>query len=113
MFEHVVPSRPGGSAANVCVTSANREGGLPKLAHVVARFPEYELAIHRGYARDSEFRGLCDDYEEAVTALRYWEAPGKADAVKTEDFRRLTIEIAGDIATFLDASRCGPHPDDR
>ena len=112
MFEHVVPSRPGGSAANVCVTGANREGGLPKLAHLVARFPECELAIHRGYAQDSEFRGLCDDYEEAVTALRYWEAPGKADAVKAEDFRRLAIEIAGDIATFLDASRCGPHPDD-
>ena len=56
---------------------ADREGGLPKLAHLIHRFPECELAIHRGYAQDSEFRGLCDDYEEAVTALRYWEAPGR------------------------------------
>jgi hypothetical protein len=92
---------------------ADREGEVPRLAHLIDRFPECELAIHRGYAQDSEFRGLCDDYEQAVTALHYWEAPGKADAVKAEDFRRLAIEIAGDIASFLDAGGCGPHPDDR
>jgi len=86
---------------------------LPRLAHLIHRFPECELAIHRGYAQDSEFRGLCDDYEEAVTALRYWESPGSADAAKAEDFRRLATEIAEDIAAFLDANRCGPHPDDR
>ncbi len=84
---------------------------MPNLAHLIDRFPECELAIQRGYAQDSEFRCLCDDYEEAVTALRYWEAPGKADAAKAEDFRRLATEIEGDIAALLDASRCGPQPD--
>ena len=35
-----------------------------------------------------------------------------ADAVKAEDFRRLAIEIAGDIATFLDASRAARIPNE-
>ena len=83
---------------------------MPTLAHLLARFPTHELAIHRLYAREPEFRGLCNDYEEAVSALRYWEARKKVDEGKVADFRRLAAEIEADIVAFLDRTCAGQPP---
>ena len=88
---------------------------MPRFLHLAARFPKRELAIHRLCAREPEFRGLCNDYEEAVTAFRFWEAPENVDRGKADDFRRLAAEIEADILAFLDALQGRPHqrrPDD-
>jgi hypothetical protein len=73
---------------------------LTSLASLAARFPDRELAIRRLCHRDSEFLGVCEDYEEAVAALRRWQA--RADEAKAEEYRRLVAEleeeILGDLA---------------
>lgn len=71
---------------------------MTRPSHVLSRFPRVELAIHRLYARDTRFRGICDDYEEAVAALRHWET---ADPARASDFRRLAGEIKDEIAACL------------
>jgi hypothetical protein len=83
---------------------------LPTFAHLLARFPARELAIHRLHAREPEFRGLCNDYEEAVSALRYWETRKNVDEEKAGDFRRLAAEIEADIVAFLDRTCAGQPP---
>ena len=72
---------------------------MARIAHVLSRFPTAELVIHRLYVQDPAFRGICDDYEEAVAALRHWEACNDARA---GDFRLLASEIEAEIADFLD-----------
>jgi hypothetical protein len=73
---------------------------LTSLASLAARFPDRELAIRRLCHRDSEFLGVCEDYEEAVAALRRWQA--REDEAKAEEYRRLVAEleeeILGDLA---------------
>lgn len=69
-----------------------------RFVHVLSRFPDAELAIHRLYARDATFRGICDDYEEAVAALDHW----RDDAARSDDFRRLAAEIEAEIADLLE-----------
>jgi glutamyl/glutaminyl-tRNA synthetase len=39
-------------------------------AHVIKRFPEYELAIERLLRQSESFRSMCDDYAVGVEALR-------------------------------------------
>jgi hypothetical protein len=84
--------------------------GLPKVAHLLARFPDCEFAIHRLYARDAAVRAICDDYEEAVTALRHWESADPTDAAKAEDYRQLADEIEAEIVAILDGARAGRRP---
>jgi hypothetical protein len=84
---------------------------VSKIAGLVSRFPERELAIRRLYARDDAFRAVCDDYEEALMALRHWQATG--DDAKAEDYRRLSDDLEAEILAILDRPRgCRPHPDD-
>lgn len=80
----------------------SEEAGLSKFPHLLGQMPERELAIRRLCAHVPEFRGLCDDYEEAVTAQHFWEAPAKADESKAGEFRRLAAEIEADIRRYLD-----------
>ncbi|WP_424753262.1 hypothetical protein [Methylobacterium sp.] len=68
-----------------------------RFAHILSRFPADELAIHRLYARDAAFRGICSDYEEAIAAIAYW----RDDPMRVEDFRRLATEIEEELAEFL------------
>lgn len=44
---------------------------------VVERFPHRELELRRLLAADAGFRGICEDYVEAETALRRWQALGE------------------------------------
>ncbi|TPE47728.1 hypothetical protein [Amaricoccus solimangrovi] len=79
---------------------------MGRLVHVVALFPDDELAIHRLYTRDAGFRAVCDDYEEALAALARWET---VDAAKADDFRRLASEIEAEIAAYLRQTAGGGH----
>lgn len=74
-----------------------------RFAHVLSRFPSDELAIHRLYARDAAFRGICNDYEEAIAALGHWQD----DPIRGGDFRRLAAEIEDELAEFLKRGASG------
>lgn len=81
---------------------------MGRIAHVVSRFPDSELAVHRLYARDTAFRAVCDDYEESLAALERWEP---VDAARADDFRQLASEIEAEIAAYLKRPASGGHPD--
>jgi hypothetical protein len=103
MFERVRASDAAAVGAivepSVGWRSRRTEVRVGRIVHVLSRFPGAELAIHRLCAHDGAFRAICEDYEEAVAALRRWEA---ADEAKAADFRRLASEIEAEIAAFLD-----------
>jgi hypothetical protein len=78
---------------------------VPKLAHLLARFPDRELAIHRVFARDDRFRELCEDFEDASNALEFWEAAGSGGEVKAGDYRGLLAELEVELLERLEGSR--------
>jgi crotonobetainyl-CoA:carnitine CoA-transferase CaiB-like acyl-CoA transferase len=76
---------------------------LTRLPGLLERFPSRELDIRRLCARDTEFRGVCEDYEVALKALRHWERV-ENNAARADEYRQLADEIADEIASCLDAA---------
>ena len=101
---------PQGPATTICAARWGADT-VPKMAALAALFPDRELALRRLHAQDADFRGICDDYEEALTALRYWQ--GKKDAARAEEYPQMAEELEVEILAALDCPRaCRPHPDD-
>ena len=75
------------------------------IAAVVSRFPLRELEIRRLWAHDPTFEEICEDYHEAVMALRRWEGAGPAGAMETLDYRRILEELEAEIVAILDGPR--------
>ncbi len=76
-----------------------------KTSAVVARFPMRELEIRRRCARDQKFGEICEDYEEAMEALRRWEGAGPDGDAEAEDYRRIRDELEAEILAILDGPR--------
>lgn len=70
---------------------------MAKLVEVFNRFPEHELVIHRLCGQEPDFMGVCEDYEEAVTALRRWEEAGPGHVGRADEYRVILGEIEADI----------------
>ena len=75
------------------------------VAAIVTRFPLRELEIRRQYARNPTFREVCEDYDEALAALRHWEGAGPAGATRAEEYRRIVDELEAEILARLDRAR--------
>jgi hypothetical protein len=71
------------------------------IAAIVTRFPLRELEIRRRCARDPTFREICEDYGEALQALRHWEAAGPAGAARANDYRQMLQELEAEILGIL------------
>lgn len=76
---------------------------MANLSDLLEQFPQRELEIQRLFARNPEFRGVCEDYEMAVKALRHWERVER-NAVRAAEYRQLMGEIADEITKLLDAA---------
>jgi hypothetical protein len=76
-------------------------------ASLAACFPGRELEILRLRAQDTEFRGICDDYDSALTALRHWQGAERENA-RAEEYRQLAAELAAEIISNLDSRRASP-----
>jgi hypothetical protein len=72
-----------------------------KIAAIVERFPEQELAIRRLCNRDPGFLGSCEDYEVAATALSHWEGAGDAYTARADEYRQLLVEIEDEVLQGL------------
>jgi len=64
---------------------------------LVSRFPRHELAMHRLYVADPTFRTICGDYDEALRALRYWQADGSDSGCRIEQYRELLDDLESEI----------------
>jgi hypothetical protein len=80
------------------------ETRVPQITAVVSRFPRHELAIRRLYSRDATFREICEDYDEALRALRYWQSAASSSDPRIEQYRELVNELEGEISNVLEGS---------
>ena len=84
--------------------------GKTHYGHVVQRFPERWRDIAALGQTSEEFRALCDDYRDAVEALRRWHAL-TADPnapARIEEFARLVAELEDEI--LVELNRDGGRP---
>ncbi len=78
---------------------------------LTGRHPECELAIRRLYGADAAFRGVCDDFEEAVVAHGRWRKEGASGAARAEEYRLLVAELEAEILAMLAAAAPGGRAD--
>jgi hypothetical protein len=78
---------------------------VPQTTALVSRFPRHELAIRRLYARDAAFREICEDYSEALRALRYWQTAASSSDPRIEQYRELVSELESEISNLLEGSK--------
>jgi hypothetical protein len=76
---------------------------MTKGATAAERFPEQELAIYRLCAHDPRFLGICEDYDEAVAALRRWDAADASRGDRVQEYRQIVADLEGEIETALAA----------
>jgi hypothetical protein len=50
---------------------------------------------------DPSFAELCEDYEEAATALKFWNSPARRSTQRSGEYRSLVGELAAEIAASL------------
>jgi hypothetical protein len=78
---------------------------VKEIEPVASRFPEHELAIRRLYTCDATFRSICEDYSEALRALRYWQSAASSSDPRIEQYRELVSELESEISGLLERSK--------
>jgi uncharacterized protein YPO0396 len=83
--------------------ATNTEECMPdKSRHVLDQLPQHAAAMRERMIVDREFRSLCEDYGEALEALRGWEASDdRHRQERVEEFRSLLAELELEIAREL------------
>ena len=77
---------------------------MPQITALVSRFPRHELAIRRLYTCDATFREICEDYDEALRALRHWQSAASSSDPRIEQYRELVSELESEISNILEGS---------
>jgi hypothetical protein len=73
-----------------------------KAHHVLDQLPQHRPALRERMLVDREFRSLCEDYGDALEALRRWEVSAdRHRAARVEEFRRLLGELEMEILAEL------------
>ncbi len=73
-------------------------------SHLLKRFPYLEKAINDKFDNSEEFRALCRDYVDAVTALTHWEDQARPTAKAKEriiEYRQLVENLEAEILLEL------------
>jgi hypothetical protein len=66
------------------------------------RHPDRAEAIEALARRDSHFRSVCEDYGEAIRAVRRWAAAQDSTANKSDEFNRMAEEFRSEALEYLD-----------
>ena len=73
-----------------------------KMYHIFKRFPEKSKAIDLLIAEDSEFRAMCEDYDDCVEACRYWNLSKNPEAeTRVNEYQILIRELENEFAEVL------------
>ncbi len=82
-------------------TSALTE--ISKLQPILNRFPEERATLLRLFLENSSFQSLCDDYEDCLAALQYWEQETSGEApVFAKTYAELLGELEQEVRQFLE-----------
>jgi hypothetical protein len=74
------------------------QGGL---AVVMDRFPERREVLKRLFESNQSFQSLCGDYEDCLTALRYWRESSLPEALGfRNEFSALLSELEEEILEY-------------
>lgn len=79
---------------------------MPSIAHsgvgrLLRARPELELAIHRLFRREPEFRAVCDDLEAVRRALEHWRAVDPPLPGRVAECLRMLQELEAEAFGFL------------
>jgi hypothetical protein len=66
------------------------------------RFPQHASTIRRLEARDPSFRAICEDYGEALRALKHWQAAGQAAPGRVAEYRQILMELEAEALAMLE-----------
>lgn len=80
------------------------EPRVREIGALVSRFPRYELAMRRLYARDPTFRTICGDYYEALRALCYWQSEGTSSNDIIEQYRELLNDLESEVSSLIEGA---------
>lgn len=76
-----------------------------KTHHVLDQLSQHRSALCERMMVDREFRSLCEDYGDALEALRRWEAcSDRHQAARVTEFRCLLSELESEILRELGAA---------
>jgi len=72
------------------------------VAHALNRFHSLRVRIEEAVLRDTRFRSLCEDYGEAVEALKFWSQSSDARAEKLiAEYKQLLVDLEREILSDL------------
>jgi hypothetical protein len=83
----------------------------PGFRAAASRFPAHAEQIATLYAKDENFRGLCDDLavaEQAITAAE--RLSGLVGAKRRAEYHRLVEDLAAEIEDTLRRAKIVPMP---
>jgi len=73
-----------------------------RLRVVIDRFKNHDSRIEREMLKNPEFRSLCEDYGDAVEAVRNWSRSRDPSAAnKTVEYRGLVLALEQEIRDHL------------
>ena len=74
---------------------------MKRFDHLNERFQGCAQTICRLMRNDPSFAELCEDYEEAATALKFWNSPPRRSKQQVGEYRNLASELAAEIEAIL------------
>jgi biotin carboxylase len=78
---------------------------MPKVAAILRKYPEQELAIRRLCRQDAAFMTACADFEDATIAIHHWEEADNKYAARADEYRHILSDLESEILERLTASR--------
>jgi hypothetical protein len=67
------------------------------------RFPQHAPTIRRLEACDPSFRAICEDYGEALRALKHWQANDQPAPERVAEYGQILVELEAEALAILEA----------
>jgi len=74
---------------------------VKSLAYIVGKFPDHKSMIIDLYARDEDFRTLCEDYLASARMLEEYRQNTIKDRKFENDFSQIYVELEKEINRLL------------
>jgi hypothetical protein len=74
---------------------------LDALQAVIDRLPEQAGRVRRRYWRDPGFRGVCDDYREALAVVERLERTTPRPTGRLDEYRELATDLLAEVTEMI------------